>query len=387
MPREQDMARILELRRQREAAAAARARAAAIARARAAAGSEGPRFEARAPAQDPRGPGEITPRPGVPGQIPPLAPQVPAIQEGRFARRDAILGRDAPAPAAPLLPPAPIAQAFSNLFNNFDRGETFTNAANALNPAQNTGSRANRAGTLAGTTSAGSQFQAIASGLQYGSLPQFNPADRILESLVSAPGGFFGGAAAEYRSGETGFMGLLEAGMEGAGEAVEGSLRESMGQRGSEVVTGREGGAPPAFGSEQARLGPVAQAEAFFHGSSGNRWELGAFYRGVNPEDRNPPVFISPFTYGILTGGIDEEFRVPPEFIERLYDQDPVTGYWVRKTGNEDLPIDAGYGGYGGYGGYPYYYPSYGGYGGGGYGGGRSSAPRAPSMGLVNWRI
>ena len=136
-------------------------------------------------------------------------------------------------------------------------------------------------------------------------------------------------------------------------------------------------------GSEQAALGPVAQAEAFFSGTEGERWQLGGFYRGVNPEDRNPPAFISPFTYRILTQGVEEAFNVPPEFIERLYDFDPVTGFWVRKPGSEDLPIDAGFAGFGnGLGGG---FPSFD--FGPGPGGTGSGARRGSSMGLVSWRI
>ena len=347
------------------------------------------------------------PGPAVPAIAPPQAPTYDPrlLQAGRGTNR---------APEPPV-DPSRFAGALALLAQSPGSGAVFDRLQNvANNPPQTPGSRANRADFLAsrspgfnllGAGGQGSQFQATALGLKYGSLPQFNPVPPAINALGAVPGGFFRGVGEEWRSDprpwtEKGFMGLFEAGGAGAGEAYGNVLRESTGMRGSNIVAGREEGAPPAFGSEQARLGPVAQAEAFFFGTTGddpnapgNRWRLGGYYRGINPEDRNPPVFISPLTYSILTGttSTEEGFNVPPEFIERLYDLDPVTGFWVRKTGSEDLPIDAGYGGYGGYGyGYPGYgYPGYGGYSYPSYGGGGggSFAPRAPSAGLVNWRI
>ncbi len=136
-------------------------------------------------------------------------------------------------------------------------------------------------------------------------------------------------------------------------------------------------------GSEQAYLGPVAQTEAFFLGSSGDRWKLGAFYRGVAPEDRNPPAFISPSAYRILTQGIDPQYRIPEEAVAELYDYDPVSGYYVLKPTQEALPPISG--------GYLGAYPGGGGGGGGGFP--RISVGPSPGrrfaggVGLVNWRI
>lgn len=138
-------------------------------------------------------------------------------------------------------------------------------------------------------------------------------------------------------------------------------------------------------GSEQAYLGPVAQAEAFFLGTQGERWQLGASYRGIAPEDRNPPAFLSSSTVRILTQGVAEESRVSPDLIERLYEFDPVTNMWVLKQGAAPPPLTGGY--YDG----GYYDGGYGGGNGGGYGGGYSGLPRSgggrATMGLVNWRI
>ena len=147
----------------------------------------------------------------------------------------------------------------------------------------------------------------------------------------------------------------------------------------------REIGAPPRPGSEQAQLGPVAQVSAWFSGTSGEAWQLGAFYRGIDPEDRDPPAIVSEWTRNVLTNEYgEEELRVSPEDFEEVYVWDPVTGFWIRRSPEEEIPLTGGFGGFGGFGrGAPRF--SFG--GGGGFGGFGPSAPRAPSMGLVNWRI
>ena len=133
-------------------------------------------------------------------------------------------------------------------------------------------------------------------------------------------------------------------------------------------------------GSEQAYLGPVAQAEAFFTGSQGERWQLGAFYRGIAPEERDPPAFLSQATYRILTEGTDERYRVPVELVDQLYEQDPTTGHYVLRYGEPAPPISGGYGDYGfpSYAGYPgFSYPSY----------SYDGYDYVRSFGLVTWRI
>lgn len=121
-------------------------------------------------------------------------------------------------------------------------------------------------------------------------------------------------------------------------------------------------------GSEQAYLGPVAQAEEFFLGT-GDRHRLGASYRGVQPEERVPPAVLNQSTVRILTKsgpsykeGRDYGSKVEMEDILRLYDFDEKSGFFLRKSGEAAPSISGGYGG--GYG--PYYPYPYGGYGGGG---------------------
>jgi hypothetical protein len=132
------------------------------------------------------------------------------------------------------------------------------------------------------------------------------------------------------------------------------------------------------FQGEQAMLTPAAVLDAFFSGTDGSDWGYGAFYSGVNPEDRNPPAYFSPLTYSFLTNPADPRKRIDPALISEFYERDPVTGYWVRKVGSEDLPIDAGFGGFG-----SFQFPQFS-FGGGG--GGRFSG-RSAGTGLINWRI
>lgn len=140
-------------------------------------------------------------------------------------------------------------------------------------------------------------------------------------------------------------------------------------------------------GSEQAYLGPVAQLEEFFFGT-GERWQLGQSYRGIAPEDRIPPAFLSPSTVRIITKsgpsyreGVDYGPKVTMEDIGRLYDYDPVTGAWVLKQGAPAPPLSGGYDiGYG----WPYGRGYGRGYG-GGYGGGVGRGPSG--FGLVHWTI
>jgi len=156
--------------------------------------------------------------------------------------------------------------------------------------------------------------------------------------------------------------------------------RERIVQETSSLPSGKVYDKQINFQGEQAMLTPAAVLDAFFSGTDGRDWGYGAFYSGMNPEDRNPPAFFSPLTYSFLTNPADPNKRIDPALISEFYERDPVTGYWVRRTGSQDLPIDSGSGGYGNYS-YPSYgYPGYGGSGGG-------YAPRAPSLGLTNWRI
>ena len=158
--------------------------------------------------------------------------------------------------------------------------------------------------------------------------------------------------------------------------------RERIVQKTSSLPSGNVYDTQINFQGEQAMLTPAAVLDAFFSGTDGRDWGYGAFYSGVNPEDRNPPAFFSPLTYSFLTNPADPSKRIDPALIAEFYEQDPVTGYWVRRVGSQDLPIDSGSGGYSNYPAYPSYaYPGYPGYG------GSSGTPRAPSMGLVNWRI
>jgi len=81
-------------------------------------------------------------------------------------------------------------------------------------------------------------------------------------------------------------------------------------------------------GSEQALLGPVAQAEEWFLGT-GDRWGLGSSYIGIEMEDRKPPAALSLSTVRILTSGDD----VTMEDVERIYEYNPETGHYLLKEG------------------------------------------------------
>ncbi len=99
-----------------------------------------------------------------------------------------------------------------------------------------------------------------------------------------------------------------------------GAIEQGVPRR-REVITGGFDPFPAQinFQGEQALLTPVAVLSAFFNGNSGEEWGYGAFYDGVNPEDRNPPAFMSGLTHEILSQTID------PDLIGQLYDFDPVT--------------------------------------------------------------
>ena len=128
----------------------------------------------------------------------------------------------------------------------------------------------------------------------------------------------------------------------------------------------------PAIGSEQAYLGPVAQAEEFFLGA-GERRGLGSSYIGISQEDRKPPAALSLSTIRILTSDTD----VTIEDIERIYEYNPETGHYLLK---ESTGRDGVWDGAWAAGGAATNYP-------------RASGPgytgryAGASGGLINWRI
>ena len=136
-------------------------------------------------------------------------------------------------------------------------------------------------------------------------------------------------------------------------------------------------------GSEQAYLGPVAQAEEYFFGT-GDRWGLGSSYIDIAPEDRKPPPILNQATVRILTKsgpsyleGVDYGPSMTMQDIERIYEYDPVTGHYLLKGAEPALSA--------------YYSSSGQGYAsaGPGYGTGYGYGSRGGQIGggLVSWRI
>ena len=344
MPREQDMAKIIAARKaaaeKAAAEAAARARAAEVARRRASAGSEGPRFEARS---QPPAPPPLPP--------PPVAPIVPQ-QEGRFARRDAILGRDAPAPAAPFgMTPAPIAQAFSNLFGGFDKGATFTDAF----PPETPGSRATRADFLAERSIA----------------PGPHPYAQVLSELA---------AGAAYLTG------FLPGGYVAAKASIEAGL--PVGQVIENTFAGAGQGSTEFASEARARvLEELSPQEIDINIPSGERpwwWDIPG---GPGLWDEIRMASEAGFLYPVIPKSLQLGLGwTDTAMLQQGYGFDEATNKWVLAE-SDDLGDaqaalgNAGYGDYGdyGYGQYPSYnvnYPAY-----------PSPSRSAQGLGLTNWRI
>ena len=310
------------------------------------------------------GPGPVAPpapppfqepsRPGAPPAPPPPLPPPPAPpapqQEGRFARREAILGRDAPAPP---VDPSSFAPAFALLAQSPGAGAVFDSLQNAANnPVQTPGSRATRADFL--------EERSIA------------PGPHVYATVLS-----------ELAAGAAYLTGFLPGGYVGAKASIQAGL--PVGQVIENTFAGAGQGSTGFAREARARvLEELSPQEIDINIPSGERpwwWDIPG---GPGLWDEIRMASEAGFLYPVIPQSLKIGLGwTDTAMLQAGYGFDEATNKWVLAE-SEDLGDaqanlgNAGYGDYG-YGQYPSYnvnYPAY-----------PSPSRSAQGLGLTNWRI